>query len=693
MTQSHARFDRLLKQAFEAGVHSKKGVLTFSADTFFSQWFRKLGTPYYFLFHKNLSVTNIQFAELVSLIRLHTTNRGNKQPEKSLHFVVVKEFLKGMQEVVDDLAKSRPTKRVLRDTFLNLYAEVLRHMVLLDVFHGSCSVFFPPHMRLNLFKVCSESGYIHSTGHSVYAREFSIADDEDFKRALTSYIKRKYPREKVFFVVYAHEDFTKDDRDHASQLRGGLDDVKVYVEKYFLGNKPLVHVLRELQASNNSRLFLASAGSYKKHRDQITKNSLLKDQTIWLIIDRIYPSDERFLICYDQCYKNASPLHLFDENKPAWTAHTTIPHTLSGAMLNITRPLWPKRNVKIYDPFCGTGTTVLEALKFNSVHITCNDTAPIAPLLLQDNLAFFASTKERLKEIEETLTRLSNAGAPEYGRGPESRQQQSPYSTALSLIDDVVKTNGNQSIGQWFDVHKNAVARLEKMSFENRLPFYLALRTELRHVAALDRGNDQWVKAYCEEISILLFQVKGLSKLRAEKLINTSGKLDQLTGIYSDWCTIKPQTFDITPNKSDRLTFRNKDARIHPGDKFDLVITDPPYGFNNDLNTINLAGLLTKTLDVLFKSLKPNGQMVIALPDKSHSGRRIPLFATRIWVTEQIIAKAEEHGFEAVIPANILPRIGNLFQPPYYWNSEKALKRVILHFQFRQKKRPRKGSP
>jgi tRNA G10 N-methylase Trm11 len=140
-----------------------------------------------------------------------------------------------------------------------------------------------------------------------------------------------------------------------------------------------------------------------------------------------------------------------------------------------------------------------------------------------------------------------------------------------------------------------------------------------------------------------------------------------------------------------RLNLLEGDARKPPnGLSFDVVITDPPYGFNNDINMLELADLLTKSFDAIFDSLKPTSQLVIALPDHSHSGKHIPLFATRVWVTEQIIAKADKHGFEAVVPAQILPRLGNLFQAPYYWNSEKALKRVILHFQFR-KKRPGKG--
>jgi hypothetical protein len=221
----------------------------------------------------------------------------------------------------------------------------------------------------------------------------------------------------------------------------------------------------------------------------------------------------------------------------------------------------------------------------------------------------------------------------------------------------------------------------------------LALRTELRHVTALERGSAQWLKAYCEEANTLLFQTKKLCDLREERVKRSVGKIMLLSGTYSDRCTISAKAFAVDIDSSSRLTLTGEDARTRPKKKFDVIVTDPPYGFNNEVSTIALADLLTGMLDVFFDSIKPRAQMVIALPDQSHSGRRIPRFATRIWVTEQILSKAEEHGFEAVVPASILPRYGGLFQPPYYWNSEKALKRIILHFQFRKKRRPGNGSP
>jgi hypothetical protein len=90
----------------------------------------------------------------------------------------------------------------------------------------------------------------------------------------------------------------------------------------------------------------------------------------------------------------------------------------------------------------------------------------------------------------------------------------------------------------------------------------------------------------------------------------------------------------------------------------------------------------------IIQSIGNEGQIVLCLPDRSMSGRRIPLFTTRSWVTEQLIGKANELGFEVVTPVNIAPRIGHLFHPPHFWTSERALRRSILFFRLK-KKQPR----
>jgi 16S rRNA G966 N2-methylase RsmD len=691
-----------LRETFLASCsdEAKNSIVSFDANKFFTAWFRKNGSPYFFLFKKNLSTTNIQFAELVSLAKLHTVNLSTKTNKFDLHFFTVRDFINGIQQVVSDLASSGISKSKLCDSFMGLYEEILENTVLLEVFRGSCSLFYPNHIELDLFKVCSESGYIHSCGQSVYIRNLAESDDHDFINKISSYVKDDLKNEtssdsKRFLVAFCHEDFTKYDRDDASSLKNGLDDVKIYVEKYSIGKRPLVKVLRELQELNKGQLYVAGAGDFRLHPQIINDGRLVKGKTMWLIIDRALntqgsPTDEQFLICYDQFFINENPLHIFDENKPAWVAHTTVPHTLVAAMLNITRPLWPKvQTVNIYDPFCGTGTTAFEAIKFSSVSMTYNDLSSIGDIMLKDNLEFFALNKEDLEHTKKILTELSNRNSSEYN--PVSGKLEAPndFQAMLDLLVKVKKTKADteQSDDEWFDIPNEIVHEFQKLSRDQKLRFYIALRTEIRHVNARE---NRWTDAYVNEAKMLTKQTVDFLELRKRQDANHSkfGEFDCIEATYSKACTINPKVF-AAENWTKKLKIFKQDARNLPDEQMreaiDLVITDPPYGFNNDMKAEKLADILTKTLDAIFSALKGKSQLVISLPEHSHSGKKIPLFATKMWITEQILGKAEKAGFEVVNTAEILPRIGNLFHPPYYWNSEKALKRTILHFFLRKK--------
>jgi len=676
--------DKRLGETFLQCVTGAK-PLQFSADKLFAKWFQDQGKPYFFLFRKNLSRTNIQFAELVSLIRLHTNQNNVGHPKADLQFVMVSEFLGGIQRVVDDLLKSKPSKSVLCDAFLDLYS-ALRHTILIQVLHGSCSVYLPPHMTLDMLKVCQEAGYIHSCGRSVYSCDLNCASDTDFKRTLSSYLDKISNGTPVFFVVYSHEDFSRHDRDYASELRGGLDDVKIYAEKYFIGNKPLVRVLQELKEENDKTVFIAQPGPYTQHKEQRETTELVPGKSIMLIIDRAvsnhrgHPSDQQILICYDQEFKNQSPLPIFEENKPAWIAHTTIPHTLAAAMVNITRPIWPRDAVQLYDPFSGTGTIALEALKFHNVQINCNDASPLAKTLLFDNLEFFAKPIDDLEQIGKDLKALEEPDCNEYDVPPLRKIPPSPYRTAMSIFNELPSADDDGN-NEWFDIPEKIAEKLNKQSFAVRFRFYIALRTKLRHAAAFDR-KAAWLNSYREEVKTLRFQTKRLISLR--RATKVGGILTE--GTYSQGCTINPKLFLSRNKVHDRIKFTNGDAAVNRPPLVDLVITDPPYGFNNEIGTVQLAKLLTRTLDVVLSRMKPLAQLVIAVPDYSHSGRRIPLFATRVWVTIQVIALAELQGFETVVPARIAPGLNNILEPPFYWTSEKALTRSILHFQFRKKK-------
>jgi hypothetical protein len=58
-------------------------------------------------------------------------------------------------------------------------------------------------------------------------------------------------------------------------------------------------------------------------------------------------------------------------------------------------------------------------------------------------------------------------------------------------------------------------------------------------------------------------------------------------------------------------------------------------------------------------------------------GRRSPFFTHKELVIQQILSIAEQAKREVIIPAYSVPQQKDLFHPPYYWESERAL----LHFR------------
>ena len=369
-----------LKNAVRSALHAHKnaadgadketpsyGYKSFPASRLFEEWFINRGQSYYFLFKKNLRVTNIQMAELVALLRVHAAAADNRTID--IQLLTWEEFRSAIERVGESFGPTGADKWLV-----DRYGRLLETAVILDPLFGSCIVYVPPTLTLPIEKVCAESGYIHSCGHRVYARNVYKAtyDGQDGLRSRVRAYLRKNDlgkRNPVMFRVYAHEDFTDGDRHLKADLRNGLDDVKVFVEKFYIGSMPFLEAIHRLRDDFKKELVIPE-GDYKEDQKIRDDAHAEKDRTLWLIMDHDiagsgrHAGNRHFLICYDQLFINGNPFHVFDENKPAWVDHTTIPHTLMGAMINVTRPYWPRGVVKIADPFVGSGTAYLECTKF-----------------------------------------------------------------------------------------------------------------------------------------------------------------------------------------------------------------------------------------------------------------------------------------------------------------------------------------
>jgi hypothetical protein len=650
----------------------------FSPSRFFHEWFRVKGTATYFLFKKNLRVTNLQFAELLSLIRLHI----HGQPLANLHFASPGDYDAALVNLVTSFGED-DVERVNR-VIAEQYGSLLRSTVVVRQFFGSAVVFTPPALTLDLNSICGYSGYIHSCGPLIYLRRIDKADEDQFISNLRQHLRTALG--KRFFSVYAREDYKPTSRLEAEEARSGIGDVRLYVEKFVMKSRPLVRVINRIKTELDDKLYVPPPGNARSERRDFRRSS----STIWLLLESdsaaIGPDQprDRYYVCYEQQLHNENPLHVLDESKPAWIAPVTIPHTMLGAMMNITRPGWPHGDVHIGDPFGGTGSTILESLKFPNVHARCADSEHIAPLLAHDNLAFFRFTREEFNDLYDHLSAFSKKNAK-----PEHRDRiLNAYEWAKEQLAPYI--DGSKDIR---DVGFSAqdVATISERPLLDRLCLYLLLKANYRSLHGLMRRelgqgpnlakyHAQYVQeAFERETRDLAESTKELArKLRRKRKVADGVTLTQ--GRYSDGCLIAIRS-------TSHYEYVVRDATELEADSYDVIITDPPYGFNTNEDAEKLAKLYGEMAVVLLKALRDGGQLVVALLERSHVGRFAPFFTHRELFTHQLLHAARDIGRDVYIPAAILPSHGDDYRPPYYWESERALRRSILHFHVRHARR------
>lgn len=680
----------------------------FSAERFLTKWYGGEASVYYVLFRKNLRVTNMQFAELFALLRRYSAGYpGSSSVASALTIGTKDRFARSLQLLVDSFAPAanRYSKIV------ELYGDLIRRTILVHPMFGSCVIHVPQPMTVDLRSICAHSGYIHSCGDLIYLSPINVSKTEDLESALTQHLGSATEKQqrKVFFAVYAHEDFTRYDRKVAGTLRDGLDDVKIFVEKLYIGRERLVTVLRRLRQNFASQLVIPEPGDYRTAHEH-NGDDIDQHRTIWMISDRHLgpapqvPGVERSLVCYNQMFANRNPFLSFDENMPAWRAHTTIPHTLSAAMINITTPWLPRdRPIVLSDPFAGTGTIALEAAKFNGFRTRSSDIDVIFPLLAEDNFRFFSQTAEELKKLrkmlENVLKEQFNAPAiflspndpvpSDIGEDLSYTIERFKQMHAILRIP-IERRNGTRSENIRFA--ESDVMRLRSKHFDVRLMFYIALRTLSRHAASFERdGNRDFFAAYRKEAHDLLLQLDELIELREMPVHSrNSGQPDRiltLKGKYSLAVTVDPNALAGTKKTISRR--RVQDARKLAPHSCNLIITDPPYGFNTDEDTVALATLYAEVIPTMIKALRDDGQLVLCLMDRSFIGRVAPFFTAKDIVAQHVVESAKSLGYETIPLAGLVPDPSQQFAAPYYWESERALRRAILYFRFRRCRRAR----
>lgn len=718
---THLSYPRFEDQLTEAFLKSHIRDNEFSSDNFFYKWFGNKNSAFFFLFKKNLSVTNIQFSELLALLRCYTKSRISDESIRNLQFLTLSEFENIIDGIIEAFLQtsdySKDSNNIIKHV-VDLYYPLLSRVMVVESFYGSCAVYVPPNLNIDLLSICAKSGYIDSCGSNVFIKSIQEAKKNDFFKKINNYFKNYPIKEKlVRFGVYSHEDFNiqpqnsdLDTKNRKEMERNGLDDVKIYVEKYYMGTDKLVQILKNMKTEFDKKLMILDPGTYQDYK--LDNIDMLR--TLWLIVDKSidknsrFPGEDQYFICYEQRYSNKNPFHLNDEYKPGWIAPTTIPHTLIGAMINITRPwLSDKREINFCDPFVGSGTTLLEMLKFSSVEINCSDKASMVCLLAKDNLEFFSFSSDQLKEFEKKLTALWNKiNGIENDYRIEDSQGMSTYSEEFVLAVNLwLQVGGINESDYQFE--SSIVQKLIKIDdVYKRILFYLALRTKQRHIIKEVTNEIDWMTAYSKEVSQLMCLLKGIIELRnqeekgEEEGCSKSTTIKVFQGKYSKYCSIRQDYLAKISNKiklnnetqiglayevdkCSIITVDVEDIKKLKGKTYDIIVTDPPYGFNTDFSKKDLAEMYSDAIRNMIKALKPNGQLVICLLDSVRTGKESPFFIHKEFVVQQILMASEELKREVINSMVKVSPSDEIFQGPYYWESERSLRRSILHFRIK----------
>jgi hypothetical protein len=667
----------------------------FDSTAFFDDWFHEKGNVYFFLFRKNLRVTNLQLAELFALLRTETYYRNSLQARRkpNIQFNSARDFKTALEKAVEEFqALEEPDQTAL----LGSYGNLLENQIVADAYYGSCSVYLPPHLDLDLPRICASSGYIHSCGRLVFIRNTNKATTEQFFERLDTYFLKFpiTPPVPALFVVYAHEDFSADDRDYADDLKHGLDDVKIHINKAHFQRESLISLIDKMKEKYKGTILIADPLHYKKQRKKVTEEAHVQfPRTFWLISDSgakfasKFPSEDRYYICYDQTYKNVSPLLIFDEEKPAWINQTTIPHTLSAAMINITRPWWATSSgVTIHDPFGGTGTIFLDALKFKAAEPSSSDKSPITPLLVKDNVEFFRKNSREIeeikKELEEMLGNFSES-SPSFAKRVPSKAALM-YDNVVHLIELSLKNSGS---GHEIEIPSAHFLEFRQLQLYERIAFYVAARTAIRHYAEFRRNASEWSDAFREELRKLLRRIELFRAFERKREDNSECIADNIFSIpcsYSKGCfidSIRSLSNDLFGGEYLNVSVR--DALELTADSLDIIVTDPPYGFNTEQDASDLAELYSAMVRVFVSALRDGGQLVICCPERSYSGRPLPFYTEPGFIIQQVLAAASTTQKLVYQPAFGLPSESRTVRPPYYWESERALRRSVLHFWVR----------
>ena len=241
---------------------------------------------------------------------------------------------------------------------------------------------------------------------------------------------------------------------------------------------------------------------------------------------------------------------------------------------------------------------------------------------------------------------------------------------------------------------------LYKKYWLHRILLYIVWRCALTNIHEFVNGGD--VPALIRQQALIKQEldrkIRKFEKLARSHLApkakqgDDAGKrytLDRVEGKFSDSLTFAPEKLNAWWNDRHITTFIGEQGEVIKlaskyENTFDAIITDPPYGFNTNVDSgEEQLNFYRELMCALLKSVKNRGQIIFCLPDETVNGQAVPAYLRKPWVLRELFMQVSTlfpKGGRIVEFSSTKPRHGSLlFTPPYYWRSKKSLTRNILH--------------
>lgn len=588
-----------------------------SSKDLFEQW--KQGRKVYqFVYRCNCRVTDIQYRELLELLKRHCV------------------FQKQQGKVCFLLRKQ--VEELLREGVISI-TDALSDLIVIENYDTSSIVYVPADVILDIGKMVYEAGYIAYCGIIVFCDDMENISDRQIVEAVSAY--RKKNKQDIVFKIYDEDTFPDKDNGYEDDFKDqGLMSVKILPDDQKISKVSIKELAKKLNDSCNA------------------------SGEMWLLKDNKWEEDKSYYFISHILYENRNVSYLFDTDHPAWN-NTLIPHTLVAAMFNIGRSQYEQGKIyTVVDPLVGSGTMAIEAVKYSEIAFWGGDLKKSVREDVLFNLEFFSMDHEKSEEIAYLIVHDLKKLSEEH------------YALLMKSLSE------RQRLRVAELMNKKVVPSRSLHNFYKRFYQYVVEKNYLRHFkhkcVIIKR---QFVDNLFQELSALFFRILDMSDtLKILENGNSVGE-KQISYVGVDY-------LPYYNKMQEKQTIRQSDFKVFLRDFekheqiVDMVITDPPYGYNTQESDEELKHFYDDLIEETVRCLKNGGQVLISLLEKTHNGKKVSDYVKPAYVKKKFVEAAEKYDLAIVDADEEIANLGELYRFPFFWESKKALRRQIMRFEF-----------